>query len=850
MFPYIQGGLSNRGGTQFINEVKDSTKKTRLIPFQFSVLQAYVLEFGENYIRVYKDGELVVNSAGHGFDIRTAAYKWTQHGASSEYRLELAAGGNPNRPDPIYVFEDVGGANKPLTRGTLGALTAGQFAYGDNDALGYSTIYVRLTDSVDPDTKAVGYLESSNIYEIVTTYDEDELADIKFAQTADVVYLCHPLHKMAKLTRTDHDVWTLTDLTFLSSVPTPTIASSGGTTYNYVVVAIDDQYRYSFRSNPVECGASQTINWTAWFGALSAEDKARIIHYFVYREENKGSGIYYGAGTVASKTPAGVDITSFTEGATVNIISKDVVAPEAGNTFSSTGNYPGACSFYEQRLILFRTDDQPQTVFGSRSGDYECHGISAVIQDDDAFEFTIYSNEMKEILWGIGLGQYLMIGTSDSEYFLSPGTGADYVTPSNVKIKPQSGWGSSKVAPLKIGNAVMFIDGSGRKVRDYAYSFDIDGYKGTDLSLFANHLFDGRNIVSWCYQKSPDSIVWCVLDDGSMVAMTYDKEQQVWGWHQHDTQGFYEQVMSLAEGPGVDNVYAIVKRLIDGAYVRYIELVKPRLPENSVGEFSIRNAYFVDCGLSWDNPISITDVDLDVEITVTANDHGLSDGDTIDLDEFVLSYDISNELEFGTIELNNTRCFVSDTTEDTFKIKDKNGDYIDGANMTAYLSGGVVRKAVLTLSGLDHLEGKEVAILADGYVVRNKTVNSGSVTLPFRASRIHVGLGYFCEVETLDFDTQLQTGPLKAKVRSIPKVELQLRNTRQVILGPSSDRANSEVIVRSEDDQENPVQLFTGVKEALIEASADGTGRIYAKVVDPLPLTIDGMVVSVDYDNY
>jgi hypothetical protein len=197
------GGIKNSPATKFITECYNTAELSKSIEFQFNEEQAYVLEFADNIMRIIRNDALV-----HRDIVDSSVYKWTLSGSgTNEYYLELLAGGNPVLLETAFLLEN----GIKMTNGTVGSLAAGEYDHGDNDALGFSTFYVRLSDSVDPDTKANGYLQIP--VEVVTPYP---IADVPLingdAKAADTIYILHPDYKIRKITRTSHTDWTVTEL--------------------------------------------------------------------------------------------------------------------------------------------------------------------------------------------------------------------------------------------------------------------------------------------------------------------------------------------------------------------------------------------------------------------------------------------------------------------------------------------------------------------------------------------------------------------------------------------------------------------------------------------------------------
>lgn len=825
-FPHPHGGASNRGGTRFVAEVKDQARRPRLLNFQFSTVQSYVLEFGHLYMRVIKDAGLVVETSGAGTDIvNSAVYKWTPSGfGTNEYYLELLAGGDPGLADPLFVFEDVGGAGTILGLGTLGTLVAGEYAFGDNDALGFDTIYVRLTDNVDPDTKANGYLEAGYVFELTTPYTEADLATLKFAQSADVMYFTHPSYPVKKLSRLAHDNWTLTDVVFMASIGTPGgLSFSGDTQSKYRVTAVSADGEESLPSVTQIMNNGNTFTWTP---VTDAE------YYNIYKDENSSDTF----GWVAQANSA-----TFTVPTAGLIADYSRVPPTSNVPFGASGDNPGCCAFFEQRLCFARTDNQPQTIWGSVVGAFENMNRSFPLRDDDSYEFEINSQQVNEARWLVPLN-VLLIGTSGGEFKMAAGGVGDAVTPSSVNMKQQSSWGVSHVPPIVIGNTVLFIDGSLKRARDLLFSTEQGGYAGSDLSVLANHLFRNYEIKEWAYQQHPDSIIWCVRNDGALLGLTYYREHEVIGWHRHDTDGVFESVAAITTNAGVSELYCVVKRNINGVEKRYIERFEDRLPFNSEYSIDVEDAWFVDCGLNVDgrNEDAAFLLGLSGGVTwaagesVTLTASGFSPFSLASVGRYY-------RLSAGGVNIVMEVTGYTSPTVVTAKAINR--------EIPLELQSGTVSKwalMVTDITGLEHLEGKDVAILADGNVITGLTVTAGEITLPNPAAIAVIGLPYVSDIETLDFETQTPDGTVQDKLREINSVLFRLENTRALSVGPSEDRL-TDLAFRESEYYGEPIQLFTGDKEAFTEAGEPREGRIFIRNTYPVPVTILALIVRMDY---
>lgn len=808
MFPHPHGGVSNRGGTQFIGDAKYKDKYCRLIPFQFSVIQSYILEFGHQYIRFYKDGGRIVEGDKTISAISNASQgvvTCNSHGYNNGDWVILYAEGITGLYDKIIVVSDK---------------TTNDFKIKDIDG---NYIDTTLSGSFTSGTM-------NKIYEISSAYVEGDLWLLKFSQSADTMYLTHPTYPIKKLTRTGHTNWTIVDVTIGPKISAPqSLARSAGTGTgsSYVVTAVSTEGEESVASNAVSGGSGDTFTWTA-------PATGTVRYYNVYKDDN-GGGVYGWIGYAYNPT--------FKDPSTVTLIpDTSKVPPVANNPFSGSGNYPGCSTFFEQRLVFARLDNKPQTLFGSVIGGYENFNKSAPIKDDDSYEFTMNATQMNEIRWLVPL-EMVLVGTSGGEFRMTNGSASDAITPLSVDLKRQSNWGVDHLQPIVIGNTVVFLEGSRANVRDFSYNRDT-GYTGSDLSVFATHLFKGYALLEWCYQKAPDGIIWGVRNDGKLVAMTYMKEHDVWGWHQHDTDGYFESIASISVDEGVDEVWTVVKRTIDGVTRRYIEKFMSRLNPDADFNFTPDNAYFVDCGLSYDGWNYTTSYELELQ--------GSSDWDRGDS----LTLVATGDTPFLASHVGR---YFKLRTSDWVSVIVKCTAYTSSSEITVTPWNKTVPESLrntpttyyalmaTTVSGLGHLEGKAVSVLADGNVLTGKTVTNGTLTLGRPFAKVHAGLGYVSEVETLDFEYATETGTVQDKERQILSAVLRFENTRQLFIGPDSDNLN-EIPFRTTEDLGEPITLYTGDKSVEVNPPvAERQGRVLMRITDPVPTTILSIIARMTH---
>ena len=238
--------------------------------------------------------------------------------------------------------------------------------------------------------------------------------------------------------------------------------------------------------------------------------------------------------------------------------------------WDATDKYPRAVTFHQQRLWFGGTNAKPQSIFGSKTDEFENFTVGT--NDDDALEYAIASYKVNQVQW-MSSTEVLLVGTAGGEFKVSGGNAA--LTPSNVQVTRQTSYGGKNVQPRHIGYQTIFIQGTGTAVRSYEYTWDQNTYESEDLTFLAEHI-GNKGIKDMAYQMVPNSILWIVLNDGTLAGLTYDKGRKIVGWHRHTTDGTFESVAVVPQATA-DQVWVIVKRTVNSAVKRYVEYIDPNL---------------------------------------------------------------------------------------------------------------------------------------------------------------------------------------------------------------------------------------------------------------------------------
>lgn len=779
--PTTQGGLLRRPGTYFVWPVKDSTKETRLIPFEFSTTQAYMLEFGHQYIRFYKDNGIITltetNITG-ATQANPVVVTSNAHGYSNGDRIAI---------------NSVSGMTQLNNREfTVANVTANTYELAGINGTGFSAYTSGGT--------------AGEIYEISSPYAEADLFQIKYTQSADVLYITHPTYAPRKLTRTGHTSWTLTEITFLDG---PYLNTNSTTT----------TLTPSATTGTITVTASSVVGINNGEG-FKVTDIGRLI-----RMKNAAVWGYMRITGFTSTTVVTASV-QFDLGAASTVVEWRL------GVWSTTTGFPGAVSFHEDRLFLAGCPGSPQRLDGSKTGDYENFAptdTTGAVVASNAVSFSLNSNDVNLMRWLTSDEKGLCAGSVGGEWVVRPSSSSEAISPTNISAKRATSYGSSNIQPVQSGKATIFVQRAGRKIREMAYFYEVDGFKSNDLSILAEHITES-GIKQMAFQKEPQAVIWCVREDGVLAGMTYERDLDALrvGWHRtilggsSDAAGSDAIVESVAVIPAPDTtrqeLWLVVQRYINGSVKRYVEYMDKFFEDT---DFQ-RDAYFVDCGLTFDNPVTITAATQANPVVVTATAHGFSNGQTINITGIK-----------GMTELNGENFTAANVTANTFELSG-----INGTSYSPYVSGGEARRLVTTISGLNHLEGETIAICADGAVQPDKVVTGGVVTLSVASAVVHLGYNYNSDAQMLRIDAGAANGTSIGKTRRTNKVGFMLHRTLGISIGTSFDDLSQITFRTAADPMTRAPALFSGIIQESLNADYDFENQICWRQSQPLPSII------------
>ena len=434
----------------------------------------------------------------------------------------------------------------------------------------------------------------SRIYKVGSPFNGIELPEIDFEQTADTMYFAHIDHAPSKLVRAGHVDWTFSDITFGPTIDAPTGCSAAETIANtdvendgnnyfaqpvtYIITAVNDDTGQESRGSNEDTATNDltlkrnynTVTWSAVTGAT---------RYNIYKAENSQFFGYIG-------TTDGLTFRDDNIGPAL-----DRAPPQAYNPFPGADDYPSTVTLFEQRSLWARSRNVPHGIWGSRTAQAESMDRSRPLRADDSLSLTIVAGRVNSVNQLVSSTSLLAL-TSDSIFTIDgDGSGGVLSAASAPAARRHLGIGGSRLSPLVVDNVVFFAPSVGSSVRSIGYSFEIDGFKSNDVSIFSPHFFEGLEIVSWCYAREPRSLVWAARSDGKLLCFTWEQEQNVWGWTICETDGLVKSLCSISED-GEDRVYLLVDRTVDGVSKRFVE----RMASHKWDD--VADTCFMDCAIS------------------------------------------------------------------------------------------------------------------------------------------------------------------------------------------------------------------------------------------------------------
>lgn len=831
--------LTRRPGTYFIRELEDSDKESRLIPFQYSNQQSYVLELNEGSVRFYKDQGIILQSRGiDNGNFSTNIDGWTDISSggvlntisynSMDDRLSLNYGEMVGYAAAVYgPIKHSGIMNYTLTLSVYGggvtvnigtssagsqyltqAVSTGVDQTVSFTATSNTDLYITILSVNNAEVDSISL--NTPPYKINIPYSEEEIQELHYEQSFDVIFLAHPSYKPARIVRLGHDQWyfeyisfdenpymdinrTTTTLTPSAITGSITVTSSAalfastdvGRTIRYragnEAIFGDNLLQYPGTAAQIffdvtfypVTSAKVTVTFISGTGSRTLKsytassspsagqftiignqvktgDTASDTDIVEIRETNSGTGVW-GYGT----------ITAYTSATQVTVL---VVNPLNGTNastqwrlgaWSATTGYPATVTLFEQRLFFANTETQPNTLWGSRTASFydyapDNEAKKDQVDDDTSITFTLNT---PAINWLKG-NQALIAGCQDGIIQSSGSNGP--ITATSVYTKKDLSIESSTVMPVVSHNTTIHVEHLQKRIHALSYGLSSYGFQEADLSNFSDHLIENSEIKAITFSSVPNSLLWSITEAGKLLSCLFRPDKGLIGWTRHQIGGTNAKVKSLAAipGAGYSELWVIVDRTVDGNTVKYVEVMQPDFEFQDLEE-----AFFVDSGISYNgSPIS-------------------------------------------------------------------------------------------SFSNLDHLEGETVSVLADGAVHPDCVVTAGAITLDNTYSVVHAGLSYNSDVETLQLEGGSRVGTSQTTISRIFEVGIRLYNTVNMKVGDNFTEMNRRTFRSTADDLGEAVPLFTGDYIFKYNGTFSPEYKLAIRQDQPLPMTILAMIFKAEVND-
>lgn len=814
MIPTQFGPIRRRPGFIYRGNTKNNAKECRLIPFDVGTDDGFALEFGDEYVRFWRNDALV-EEAGSAWADATgyAAGEVVSYGSPEAFYVCILA----------HTSDASGGQNEPVT------------------GAAYLTYWYPLTANAAGD---------AGIYELPTSYDEDDLFDIQVAQVNDVMFLVHEDYREKRLMRYGNTRWALEDIPWSwppvrdANTSDTTITSSGvaaaatvtltasAPLFNasmvggYFVVShdrADDEWQESHKidasagdySDPLRIrGGYQFRTTGVWGGTLIVQESVDGVTYYDVRQfegakdsnyvvnlTTKNGELRYVRVRHATSTDAGTDAYAYIEAidpvvsgvvkitavatstsATATVVkrlySTDATDVWAEGAFSDYRGHARSVALHELRLVFGGTKTDRQFLWASQTDDF--YNFETGTDDTDSFRYQLASNDHNAIEWIVSQKQ-LLIGSSGGEWVLDGGRDENVITPTNRRARRHSNYGSEYKQAITVDSATLFLRSGGERLSDFSYVFEQDGYQSVDLNLLSYDQTRG-GIRQLDYQRKRDPFIWSVVAGGSLACVAYNRAQNVTGWTPITSPGNSgtDRIESLCVVPRAgdeDAIYCVIKRTINSGVVRYIEQLDPdAFDKQEDASYYEEQGGYVSAG----------------------------GDDLVDL------------------------CFVDCAAIDA------DWSYDSGTDVT-------------TVTGLDHLVGETVVVVVDGSRINDKTVGvGGEFTIDGTVTQVNVGMAYESMVRTLPLFNSLETGSIRGREIQIEKVVVGVHRSGAFhVHGYDDPNDGQNVAVRSTDIPEGTATpLRDGDFELGVETRSSLDPSVVISTSEPTPLTLVGLVLK------
>lgn len=661
---------------------------------------------------------------------------------------------------------------------------------------------------------------STPITTLASPYKTADLPNIQTAQSGDIMYLVDGSKTIYKLSRTSTTSFTLAAAvmeTATASPFTPPFLAENLSTTTLAASA-----------------TTGNITLTASASLFTLNDVGR---YLKIRDAGSGNTGY-------------VKITAYTSATVVSATVKATLPGTSAYITWTLSATPSGVAFYQSRLFIC----DENALWGSRIYDddsiprYEDFTIGTTA----TFAFKFVSGLFRTpLLWLNSNDKTLLAGSALGIFLLDALDASNPLSPTSLPdIQKISSDGTKQITPIQKDNILFYVNRNGRRVESVIYSFQTGGFEVKNNNILSSDI-TRYGVDQLALEEGYNTIAYGIKSNGDLIGVNYDISQQLNGWFKDTTDGLIESVCVLPRSNNYDRVYIVVKRTINGVTKRYIEyytddVILPQVIDYYTGEnneetdeenFDIatyeamKDFNFLDCSLTYDGsshamtmtPAAVTGFN----VTFTAGASLFSSGD------------VGREIWKKNTKSRARIISYTSATQAQCEI-------LEDFASTSAIAAGNWYLTTDSISGLSHLEGKEVAVIADGgYDNNSYTVSSGAITIVNQSSKVTVGLPYTGKVKLLNIEGGSMNGSSRIKIKQINKAGLFVYNSVGGKIG--TDLYDLGQIYNGPSELMGyPIKPFTGIKDLSISDDKNTQKNIFLLQDIPQPCNIQLMTSICD----
>lgn len=889
--PLMVGPAVRRPGTQFIASTRYPDKVSLLLPFQYSTEQSYMLEFGDLYVRFYRNDGPLLESAK------------TISGATQANPIVLTVNGHGWANGDDIELTGVSGTVQ---------LNGRRFRVANR-----TTNTIELHDQHDAAVDGTGYGAyvsggtGSRVYTLTTSYQEQDLPGLKIAQSVDTLYITHQEYVPRKLQRYGATNWLLSQIDFLDGPYLPantsqaTLTPAAATGAGISVACSTSKTASGMAAAPT----TGSIRVTSSAHGFKTGDRVDISGTVGTTEANTGTDAPWTVQRVSANTfdlNGSVFVNAWVSGGTikphifdttdvgrllriaqsatwgwakiVTVVSAVSVTVDIFSSigtsasanwrlglYSTGGGYPTCVAIYEGRLFLGGCPLTPTRIDGSISQDsdginYETFSptrTDGTVTDAEALQYPLDSGDVNNVLWMKDDEKGLLVGTLGGEWLVRSNALGDALTPTNVKAVRGTTYGSyANSQPVRTGSDVIYVQRKQRKVRNLNYTYTSDGFQAGDLSLLSPHI-TMTGVGQLAYQAEPQGWVWGVRGDGQAVVIGYDRDESKIGWARVIFGGFQDAAKlrpaaceSVAAIPSPDDArdepWVILRRRINGKTERYVELVARGWESGDDQE----QADYLDSALQFDGSQQVTLQPGAGALVKETAGVVFTAGSAVFIPSDVGRFITVRYFDYSETDPENPSVIGKWKTAKAKITAYTDSTHVAGLIQSEFQSldligSGGWRLSAEALANLWHLEGETVRVNAEGATHPDVVVVNGTAPLVRGVGYAVAGLKCAARLQTMRIEAGSQDGTSQGKKKRIHEVTVRSVQSLGLESGPDFSTMKPIRYRASAVPMDQPPEIADADDQVDWSKGYETAGRLALRNESPFPSTVVALLPQV-----